>query len=319
MALLLRCRAGRAGARPVPRISRRVTRSLAASAAPPRPWEEDAAAGRRGGGATGGTVAIGCDHMARERKAQLTEHLTSLGFTVDDVGTHSDERCDYPVYAELVGRAVAEGDANWGVLVCGTGVGMCVAANKVPGVRAAVLSDTYTARMTRRHNNANVLCLGAWVVGQGLSRELVDAWAGSEYEGGRHQRRVDQISALESGGIPLARPPPTATEARPPRVITLGEILVEVMRPRAGMPLSETGSFAGPFPSGAPAIFIDAVARLGHGAAIVGAVGRDGFGENVLQRLEANGVCTALIDEVADLPTATAHVSYDHDGSRAVT
>ena len=146
-----------------------------------------------------------------------------------------------------------------------------------------------------------------------------DAWAGSEYEGGRHQRRVDQISALESGGIPLARPPPTATEARPPRVITLGEILVEVMRPRAGMPLSKTGSFAGPFPSGAPAIFIDAVARLGHGAAIVGAVGRDGFGENVLQRLEANGVCTALIDEVADLPTATAHVSYDHDGSRAVT
>ena len=85
------------------------------------------------------------------------------------------------------------------------------------------------------------------------------------------------------------------------------------------MPLSQTGSFAGPFPSGAPAIFIDAVARLGHGAAIVGAVGRDGFGENVLQRLEANGVCTALVDEVADLPTATAHVSYDHDGSRAVT
>jgi ribose 5-phosphate isomerase B len=142
-------------------------------------------------------VLAASDHAGRRLRLDLIAHLQARGLDVHDLGTHSDASCDYPTFAAELAHRVAAGEAPWGLLVCGTGVGMAIAANKVPGVRAAVVSDSFSARATRQHNDANVLCLGERVVGAGLARDIIDAWLSATFEGGRHQARVDLIHALE--------------------------------------------------------------------------------------------------------------------------
>lgn len=142
-------------------------------------------------------IAMGNDHSAVEMKNIIKEHLEKKGYEVLDLGTNSTESCDYPVYGEKVGRAVASGEADLGIAICGTGVGISLAANKVRGIRACVCSEPYTAKLSRMHNNSNVLALGARVVGSELAKMIVDEWLAAEFEGGRHQRRVDLIMAIE--------------------------------------------------------------------------------------------------------------------------
>ena len=142
-------------------------------------------------------IALGCDHAGVQLKAAIAEFLASRGVETKDYGTYSEASCDYPDYAQKVGEAVVGGEAERGILVCGTGVGISISANKVEGVRAALCSDTFTARMSREHNDANVLCLGARVVGVGLALDVVAAWLEATFEGGRHQRRIDKIAALD--------------------------------------------------------------------------------------------------------------------------
>jgi ribose 5-phosphate isomerase B len=145
-----------------------------------------------------GAVAVGSDHAGFHLKTELVGVLHELGFTVLDLGAHDTSRCDYPDLAVAVGQAVASGRAAWGLLCCGTGVGMSMTANRVPGVRAAVVSDSFSARATRQHNDANVLCLGERVVGFGLARELLAAWLSGAFEGGRHQGRIDKLHRLDA-------------------------------------------------------------------------------------------------------------------------
>ncbi len=142
-------------------------------------------------------IGIGNDHSALELKAEIIGFLKEKGHEVIDYGTNSTESCDYPVYGEKVARAVASGEVEQGILICGTGLGISLAANKVRGIRAAVCSEPYTARMARQHNNCNVLAFGARVVGAELAKMIVDTWLSTEFEGGRHQRRVDMIMAIE--------------------------------------------------------------------------------------------------------------------------
>ncbi len=142
-------------------------------------------------------IVTGSDHAGFALKTELIGVLEGLGHQVDDKGTRVKERCDYPDYAQAVAEAVARGEADWGLLVCGSGIGMAMAANKVRGIRAAVVSDTFSARATRLHNDANVLCLGERVVGAGLAADILHAWLGAQYEGGRHQARIDKMMALE--------------------------------------------------------------------------------------------------------------------------
>ena len=139
-----------------------------------------------------GRIFVGSDHAGFALKVDLVPALESMGYEVEDIGTRDTESVDYPDFAHEVARKVASG-AGLGILICGTGVGMAMAANRHPGVRAAVVSDTFSARMTRKHNDANVLCLGARVVGPGLAEDIVRAFLDAEYEGGRHARRVDKI------------------------------------------------------------------------------------------------------------------------------
>ena len=148
-------------------------------------------------------IAIGSDHAGYDLKAHLVTFLTAQGHDVDDQGTHSTESVDYPAICAGVGRAVVAGDAAWGIVIGGSGQGEQLAANKVRGVRAALCNCLYTARMARLHNDANVLSLGGRVVGTGLAEEIVTTFATTEFEGGRHQRRVDQITPLESEFSPL--------------------------------------------------------------------------------------------------------------------
>ena len=143
-------------------------------------------------------IVTGSDHAGFVLKQDLIEFLEGLGHEVVDKGTAVKERCDYPDYAAPVGTAVAAGEADWGLLVCGTGIGMAMSANKIAGVRAAVVSDTFSARATRLHNDANVLCMGERVVGAGLAREILSAWLDANYEGGRHQGRIDKMMALDN-------------------------------------------------------------------------------------------------------------------------
>lgn len=138
-------------------------------------------------------IAIGSDHGGFEYKASIIKALQDKGYDVVDMGTYSPESCDYPIIAKKVARAVAKGDFEKGILVCGTGIGMSMAANKVKGIRAAVCGDTFSARATRAHNNANILCLGQRVVGEGLALDIVDIWLTTKFEGGRHERRVNMI------------------------------------------------------------------------------------------------------------------------------
>jgi ribose 5-phosphate isomerase B len=143
-------------------------------------------------------IAIGCDHAGVQLKATIKELLASRGLDVKDFGTNDEASVDYPDYAEMVGGAVVRGEAERGILICGTGVGISISANKIEGVRAALCADTFTARMSREHNDANVLCLGARVLGAGLALDVVAAWLDAEFAGGRHQRRIDKISALDA-------------------------------------------------------------------------------------------------------------------------
>ena len=143
-------------------------------------------------------IAIGSDHAGFELKQHLIPFLSGLGHEVDDQGTHSTESVDYPEICAGVGRTVRDGDADWGIVIGGSGQGEQLAANKVRGVRAALCNCLYTARMAREHNDANVLSIGGRVVGTGLAEEIVATFAETAFEGGRHQRRVDQITQLES-------------------------------------------------------------------------------------------------------------------------
>ncbi len=142
-------------------------------------------------------VAIGNDHSAVELKEIIADYVRELGHEAINLGTDTTQSCDYPLYGEKVGRAVVSGEADLGIAICGTGLGISLAANKVKGVRACVCSEPYTARMSRLHNNANVLCFGARVVGSELAKMITQVWLESEFEGGRHQRRVDQIMEIE--------------------------------------------------------------------------------------------------------------------------
>lgn len=142
-------------------------------------------------------IAIGSDHAGFSLKAEILEQLRNDGFDVDDLGTHSAESCDYPDTARPVAQGVSDGTYRLGILICGTGIGMSIAANKVPGVRAAVCTETFSARMARAHNDANVLCMGARVIGAGLAYDVARAFLTEEFEGGRHQRRVDKLTALD--------------------------------------------------------------------------------------------------------------------------
>lgn len=144
-------------------------------------------------------IAMGNDHAAVEMKLEIKAHLESRGIQVIDMGTDTSESCDYPVYGEKVGRAVASGEADLGIAICGTGVGISMAANKVKGVRACVCSEPCTARLSKMHNNSNVLCFGARIIGMEMAKMITDAWLDAEYEGGgRHQRRIDQLAEMES-------------------------------------------------------------------------------------------------------------------------
>ncbi len=142
-------------------------------------------------------IAIGNDHTAVEMKTAVKAHLEEKGIQVTDLGTNETGSCDYPVYGEKVARAVAEGQADLGIAICGTGLGISLAANKVKGIRACVCSEPYTAKMSRLHNNCNMLCFGARVVGVEMAKMIVDTWLDTEFEGGRHQRRVDMIMEIE--------------------------------------------------------------------------------------------------------------------------
>ena len=143
------------------------------------------------------TIALGADHAGYELKEALKGWLINHGLHVLDLGTHSTESVDYPDYAALVGESVAEQKVERGLLVCGTGIGMAIAANKVPGVRAALCGDLYTARMSREHNDANVLAMGGRIVAEGLATEILELWLATPFEGGRHERRVAQIADIE--------------------------------------------------------------------------------------------------------------------------
>jgi ribose 5-phosphate isomerase B len=145
-------------------------------------------------------VLIACDHGGIDLKTQLVEDLASWKYEVVDLGVNDPASVDYPDYALKLGRGVVAGEGEVGVLVCGTGIGMSIAANKVPGVRAALVGDEYSARMARQHNDANVLCLGGRVVGPDRARAILKAFLDAEFEGGRHQRRLDLITAAERQG-----------------------------------------------------------------------------------------------------------------------
>ena len=142
-------------------------------------------------------IALGSDHGGFALKEEIKKHLTERGIPFTDYGTDSEASCDYPVYAALVTKTVTSGQAEKGILCCGTGIGMSMAANKHRGIRAACCSDTFSARLTREHNNANVLCFGGRVVGPGLAIDLADAFLDAEYQGGKHQVRVDMIAEIE--------------------------------------------------------------------------------------------------------------------------
>lgn len=146
-------------------------------------------------------IAIGCDHVGFILKDEILEHLRQRGIEALDKGTWSSERTDYPRYASAVAQAIVTGEADGGILICGTGVGISITANKHPGIRAVVCSEPYSAQLSRQHNNTNVLAFGARVIGLELAKMIVDAWLDSEFEGGRHQARIDAIAAIEQQRI----------------------------------------------------------------------------------------------------------------------
>ncbi len=142
-------------------------------------------------------IAIGSDHGGYLLKEEIKKWLAEHGYEYDDYGTHSTDSCDYPDIAVEVAKAVAAGRNKYGIIVCGTGIGVSIAANKIKGIRAALCHDTFSARASREHNDANILTLGERVIGRGLALEIVEVWLKSEFAAGRHQVRVDKIRALE--------------------------------------------------------------------------------------------------------------------------
>lgn len=143
-------------------------------------------------------IAMGNDHTALEMKAAIKEHVEAKGYEVIDFGTNSIGSCDYPEFGEKVGRAVAAKDADYGIAICGTGIGIGIAASKVKGIRVCTCSEPYSARLSRMHNDTNVLTFGARVIGVEMAKMIVDEWLDNRYEGGRHQRRVDQLTEIEN-------------------------------------------------------------------------------------------------------------------------
>jgi len=143
-------------------------------------------------------IAISSDHGAVELKESVKEYLSNNGYEFNDFGTYSTDSCDYPIYTEKAARAVASGEYDRGIVLCSTGIGASIVANKVSGIRCALCSEPYSAEMTRRHNDSNILAMGAAVVGENLALRILEVWLNTEFEGGRHQRRVDQITDIES-------------------------------------------------------------------------------------------------------------------------
>jgi len=144
-------------------------------------------------------LAIGNDHAAVELKEKICAYLEEKGIEVLDLGAKSGERCDYPVPGYAVGKAVSEGQVEGGVLICGSGVGISIAANKVVGVRCCICSEPLTAKLSKQHNNANIIAFGARVVGDEMAKSIVDAWMEAEFEGGRHQNRIELFDKIEAG------------------------------------------------------------------------------------------------------------------------
>ena len=143
-------------------------------------------------------IAIGCDHGALNLKNKMISHLEAKGFEVKDFGTYTNASCDYPEFAAAAARAVASGECDKGIVLCTTGIGVSISANKIDGIRCALLSDVWSAKMTRLHNDTNMMALGAGVVGENLALEIADVWLGTEFSGDeRHQRRIDKVMALE--------------------------------------------------------------------------------------------------------------------------
>ena len=143
-------------------------------------------------------IAIGCDHGGYELKKEIEAYLDSRGLEYRDYGCDSTDSVDYPIYARKVAHAIVDGECEKGILICGTGIGISIAANKVKGIRACVCSEPYTAKLSRMHNNSNILAFGARVVGSELAKMIVDEWLNASFEGGRHQRRVDMIMDIEN-------------------------------------------------------------------------------------------------------------------------
>ena len=145
-------------------------------------------------------IALGCDHGALALKNALIPHLEGMGHEVKDFGTYTADSCDYPEFAAAAAKAVANGECDKGIVLCTTGIGVSIAANKVDGIRCALLSDVMSARMTREHNDTNMMSIGAAVVGKMLALEIIDTWLGTEFSGeAKHQRRIDKITAIEQG------------------------------------------------------------------------------------------------------------------------
>lgn len=143
-------------------------------------------------------IALACDHGALELKEAVKQHLQARGLECKDFGTYTTDSCDYPDFGAAAARAVASGECEKGIVMCTTGIGISIAANKIKGVRCALLSDLMSARLTRQHNDTNMMAMGAGVVGTKLALEIVDTWLDTAFEGGRHQRRVDKLTALEN-------------------------------------------------------------------------------------------------------------------------
>lgn len=144
-------------------------------------------------------IAIGNDHVALDMKNYIKNYLLGKGYEVIDVGTGKPKRCDYPIYGKAVAKIVKNGDCDFGILICGTGIGISLSANKVHGIRAAVCSEPYSAKLSRMHNNANIVAFGARVIGCATAEMIVDEFLNTKYEGGRHQKRIDMISLIEKG------------------------------------------------------------------------------------------------------------------------
>lgn len=142
-------------------------------------------------------IAIGSDHGGLRLKKEVIKHLEKKNIEVRDYGTYTEDSCDYPDFAEKVAEAVVAKEYDYGILICGTGIGISISANKIPGIRAALCSDTFSAHATREHNNANILAMGERVLGTGLALDIVDAFLGSTFEGGRHENRVSKIMEIE--------------------------------------------------------------------------------------------------------------------------